>query len=181
MAYAPIDVEAINWDQFLNVQEGGQMDRYFVGQRYMRGYGVLGSIGKFLLPIAKNLASTVGSEGLEAGKNLLKDVTEGKDFSEALKEHSKKGFENVTSKMKQCGKGHTQKGRGFERFERTARQAREKKKTTTLGYSRISKKSQRAEMRPSFSMYPTRPASPTVAPLKARERRKRKPDQLDMF
>jgi hypothetical protein len=48
------------------------MDRYFVGQRYMRGYGVLGSIGKLLLPIAKNLASTVGSEGLEANKNLLK-------------------------------------------------------------------------------------------------------------
>jgi hypothetical protein len=165
MAYAPIDVEAINWDQFLNVQEGGQMDRYFVGQRYMRGYGFLGSIGKFLLPIAKNLASTVGSEGLEAGKNLLKDVTEGKDFSESLKEHSKKGFENVTTKMKQCGKGQAQKSRS------------RKKKATTLGYNHNSR--QHVEMKPSFSMYPTRPASPTVAPLKAR--RRRKPDQLDMF
>jgi hypothetical protein len=167
MSYTPIDVESINWDQFLNVQEGGQTDRYFVGQRYMRGYGVLGSIGKFLLSIAKNLASTIGSEGLEAGKNLLKDVTEGKDFSESLKEHSKKGFENLSTKVKQCGKGQTQQGGGKNR----------KKKTTTLGYSNMS----RPIVKPSFSTYPPRPASPTVAPIKARERRKRKPDQLDMF
>ena len=54
MSHVPIDVDAINWDQFLNLQEGGQRTNtdYFVGERYMRGYGVLGSIGKFLLPIA---------------------------------------------------------------------------------------------------------------------------------
>jgi hypothetical protein len=69
--------------------------------------------------------------------------------------------------MKQCGKGHAQKS------------GRRKKTATTLGYSRISKARQHVEMKPSFSMYPTRPASPTVAPLKAR--RRRKPDQLDMF
>lgn len=110
-SYAPIDIDSINWDQYLSAQIGGQSDRYFVGQRYMRGYVVLGTIGKFLLPIAKNLASTVGSEGVQAGTKILKDVTEGKDFTEALKEHSKKGFENLQEKIKQCGKGKTRTSR----------------------------------------------------------------------
>jgi hypothetical protein len=60
------------------------------------------------LPIAKNLAHTVGSEGVQAGTKILQDITEGKDFSEALKEHSKKGFDNLTEKIKQCGKGNKQ-------------------------------------------------------------------------
>ena len=123
MSFVPFDIETINWDQFITLQDGGQ--RYFVGQRYMRGYGVLGTIGKFLLPIAKNLASTMGSEGVEAGQKILKDVTEGRDFSEAVKEHSKRGLENLTEKLKQCGKGKPQRGRG---------------RTNTLGYnSRIYK------------------------------------------
>lgn len=73
----------------------------------MRGYGVLGSIGRFLLPIAKNLASSVGTEGVEAGTRILKDVSEGKNLSESLKEHLMKGIKNLGEKMKQCGKfGH---------------------------------------------------------------------------
>lgn len=173
MAYVPIDVENINWDQYLSIQEGGESDRFFVGQRYMRGYGILGSIGKFLLPIAKNLASTVGTEGLAAGQNILKEVTEGKDFTEALKEHSKKGFENLSEKIKQCGKGKTQSG--------TAR--KRKPKSSTLGFNTSPRSRQRIRVKPTISMYPTRPASPTVPPLRqnSQGKRKRKPDQLDMF
>jgi len=167
MTHVSFDVENINWDQFLNVQEGGQSDRYFVGQRYMRGYGVLRSIGKFLLPIAKNLASTIGTEGVAAGQNILKDVSEGKNIGEALKEHSKKGFENLSEKIKQCGKGKTQKG------------GRKKRKPkTTLGYQANPR--HKLQVKPTISMYPPRPASPTsLPPLTSRRRRRR--DQLDVF
>lgn len=153
MTHVPINIDSINWDQILNVQEGGEMDRVFVGQRYMRGYGILGTIGKFLLPIAKNLASTIGTEGVAAGQNILKDVSEGKDFSETLKEHSKKGLQNLSDKIKQCGKGKAGKGK-----KRTI------KKLT-------------------FSSYPSVPSSPTLPPPPPllKKKRRRKPDQLDMF
>ena len=102
MTHTPIDVDSINWDNFYTgVQFGGQDAKYFTGQRYMRGYGILGSIGKFLLPIAKNLASSVGSEGIEAGTRVLKDVSEGKSFTDALKQHGQQGMKNLAEKMKQ--------------------------------------------------------------------------------
>ena len=131
MSHVNIDLDSINWDNFLSAQEGG--GKYFEGQKYMRGYGVLGNIGKFLLPIAKNLATSIGSEGIEAGTKILKDVTEGKQLTDAFKEHSKKGLENLSEKLKQCGKGKKKKGK--------------------------------------IIMYPS------VLPPK----RKRKPDQLDIF
>ena len=102
MPYTPIDIDSINWEQYFNQQGSG---KYFVGEKYMRGYGILGNIGKFLLPIAKNLAETVGTEGLAAGTRIMKDVAEGKELTEALKEHSKQGLQNIGEKVKQCGKG----------------------------------------------------------------------------
>jgi hypothetical protein len=107
MTHVAIDVDAINWDSYFSSTQtgGGNGEKWFVGQRYMRGYGILGSIGKFLLPIAKNIASSVGSEGVEAGTKILKDIGEGRNLSETLKEHSLKGLQNLGEKMKQCGKG----------------------------------------------------------------------------
>lgn len=110
MPHVPIDLDAIKWDQYFSTIQSGrgvdaQNDRYFVGQKYMRGYGFLGTIGKFLLPVAKNLAESLGNEGIAAGTRIMKDVAEGKEFGDALKEHSKKGLENIGDKIKQCGKG----------------------------------------------------------------------------
>src|SRR5882724_508004 len=175
MSYVSFDVDSIDWDKFLNVQEGGQSTNYFVGQRYMRGYGVLGSIGKFLLPIAKNLASTVGNEGLAAGTRILKDVTEGKEFGESLKEHSKKGFENVTDKVKQCGRGKIrtkQKSAG----KKKRKLPNNKIKNTDYKSSFTAYPPSRGSTTPSRWGTTPRPASPTIKP-----KRKRKRDQLDIF
>lgn len=162
MTHVPINLDSINWDQYFNAnttqQTGGgggpSTQNWFVGQRYMRGYGVLGSIGRFLLPIAKNFASSVGQEGIDAGTRVLKDLGEGRNLSETLKEHSLKGIQNLGEKMKQCGKGKATK-------------KRRKKKVPTI------------------SVFPERPQSPTPTSTikQARElvKRKRKPDQLDIF
>ena len=119
----------------------------------MRGYGVLGNIGKFLLPIAKNLASSISEEGITAGTRILKDVNEGKSITYALKEHSKKGLENLAGKIQQCGKGKTQK--------KTKQQQSKRHKSM-------------------ISMYPPRPDSPTPTSSAAIKKRKRKLDQLDI-
>ena len=168
MTHIPIDIDSINWDQYFGggVQEEGQDAKYFVGQRYMRGYGFLGSIGKFLLPIAKNLASSVGAEGVEAGTRVLKDVSEGKTFTDALKEHGQQGIKNLAEKMKQCGKGaeHRDSGKSIKQGKKRVRKNAAVKKTPTV------------------SMYPTRPASPTRELIASvPKRRRRKPDQLDIF
>ena len=167
MTHVPIDIDGISWDHYFNAQQpqtGGGLNR-FVGQRYMRGYGVLGSIGRFLLPIAKNLASSVGSEGVEAGTRVLKDISEGRNLGESLKEHSMKGIQNLGEKVKQCGKGR--------------KRGRKKKPTAVV-------------KKPVVSVYPERPASPTPTSgikqkkkrelvVEGRKQRKRKPDQLDIF
>ena len=179
MTHIPIDIDSINWDQYFggSVQEGGQDAKYFVGQRYMRGYGVLGSIGRFLLPIAKNLASSVGAEGVEAGTKVLKDVSEGKTFTDALKEHGQQGIKNLAEKMKQCGKGEEEEA-GLQKRQKGSGKA------TKRGKKRV-RKITAVKKTPTVSMYPTRPASPTTSreltsSIPKRSRR-RKPDQLDIF
>ena len=138
----------------------------------MRGYGFLGSIGKFLLPIAKNLASSVGAEGVEAGTRVLKDVSEGKTFTDALKEHGQQGIKNLAEKMKQCGKGEEEETGLLKRQKGSG-------KTTMRGKKRARKAVKKT---PTFSMYPTRPASPSrVLTAPVPKRRRRKPDQLDIF
>jgi hypothetical protein len=107
MPYASIDLDSIDWDQFFRLQKGGgQADsKFFVGQKYMRGYGFLGTLGKYLLPVAKNLAESLGNEAVTSGTRIMKDVAEGKNISDSLKEHSKQGLANIGEKLKQCGKG----------------------------------------------------------------------------
>lgn len=110
MTHTFIDPNQLNWADFIQSQEGrgpalASTPKYFQGLRYQRGGGVLGSIARFLMPIAKNIASTVGQEGISAGTKMLSDIAEGKNLKETLMEHSKKGLENIATKLQQCGKG----------------------------------------------------------------------------
>lgn len=101
-------MDKINWEPFLNAQEGGgdtESSRYFQGTRYQRGFGILGTAGKFLLPIFKNIASTAGQEALTAGRNILEDVAQGRSVKESVKEHGSEGLQKVGKKLQQCGKG----------------------------------------------------------------------------
>uniref|UniRef100_A0A915DKK0 Uncharacterized protein n=1 Tax=Ditylenchus dipsaci TaxID=166011 RepID=A0A915DKK0_9BILA len=70
-----------------------------------RGFGVLSSIGKFLLPIVKNLAVSVGEEGVNTGINVLNDLAKGKDLKESVKSHGRDGLTKLAAKVQQCGKG----------------------------------------------------------------------------
>jgi hypothetical protein len=115
MTHVFIDPNSLNWLGLVAAQEGrgpaltSQQQRYFQGIKYQRGSGVLGAIGRFLLPIAKNIVSTVGEEGLAAGTKALSDISQGKSVKEALMEHSKQGLANISGKLQQCGKGSSTK------------------------------------------------------------------------
>jgi hypothetical protein len=114
MVHVFIDPNELDWYGLVAAQEGrgpalAGSPKYFQGMRYQRGAGVLGSIARFLMPIAKNIVSSVGEEGLAAGQRILSDVSQGKNVKEALKEHSKAGLEKLATKLEQCGKGRKRK------------------------------------------------------------------------
>ena len=109
MTHVPIDLDTIDWEPFLASQNGGSRliegSRYFQGTNYQRGFGLLGSVGRFLMPIVKNLATSAGQEAVNVGKNILEDVSQGRSVSEAMKQHGSEGLQKVGKKLQQCGKG----------------------------------------------------------------------------
>jgi len=109
MTHVPVDLDKIDWEPFLAAQDGGSRliegSRYFQGTNYQRGFGLLGSVGRFLMPIVKNLATSAGQEAVNVGKNILEDVSQGRSVSEAMKQHGSEGLQKVGKKLQQCGKG----------------------------------------------------------------------------
>ena len=123
MTHVFIDPNAVDFTAFARPQYGGggggddndgnnndnnnkHAKQYFTGQKYMRGFGVFQNIAKFLTPVARNFAQSLGNEGITAGTNILKDLTEGrKSLKDSLEEHAKQGFSNLAQKIHQCGKG----------------------------------------------------------------------------
>jgi len=111
MTHVSVDLDSIDWEPFLNAQEGGGLvdsSPYFQRTRYQRGFGIMGSVGRFLMPIVKDLASTAGQEAVTAGRNVLEDVAKGKSVKEALQQHGSEGLQRVGKKLQQCGKGKSQ-------------------------------------------------------------------------
>jgi hypothetical protein len=109
MTHIFFDPDNIDWTNFLTSQEG--RGKYFIGTRYQRGYGILQNIARFLLPVAKNVLTAAGQEGLTVGSKVLSDVVQGKNIKEALAEHSRTGIENLGKKFEQCGKGKKKRKR----------------------------------------------------------------------
>lgn len=103
MTHVFFDPDNVDWTSFLTIQEG--RGKYFVGTRYQRGYGILQNIARFLLPVAKNVLTSAGQEGLAVGTKVLGDIAQGRNIKESLSEHSKQSIENLASKLQQCGKG----------------------------------------------------------------------------
>lgn len=117
MTHVFFDPDSINWANFLTSQQSGAGERqYFVGSKYQRGFGFLGNVLRFLTPIATNIATTAGQEGIAAGQRVLGDISQGKDLRGALKEHSKQGLENLSKKLQQCGKGKRTKKTKSDQF-----------------------------------------------------------------
>ena len=109
MTHAYFDPDSVDWSSFLAMQKG--RGKYFIGQKYQRGFGVFSNVAKFLLPIAKNILTSAGQEGISAGTKILGDIGQGKDIKQTLAEHSKQGLQNLASKLQQCGKGKKRKAK----------------------------------------------------------------------
>jgi hypothetical protein len=126
MTHQFFDSDKINWDAYIASQQVGQGYRmsgrgnledegnkeFFKGLRYVRGYGIgstvrgaLGSVGRFLLPIATNIIESVGQEADDTIGRIGSDIVKGQPLLESIREQSKRGLSNVGTKIQQCGKG----------------------------------------------------------------------------
>lgn len=122
MTHVTFDPDSIDWSPYLNRQQIGHGFRMsgrgepedenkhvFKGMRYTRGYGsikgVLGSIGRFLMPIASNLAETAKSEAKSTLGRVSADIAQGKPLLGTITENARTGLTNVGQKIQQCGKG----------------------------------------------------------------------------
>ena len=99
MTHVNIDLDKINWAPVFESQMG--RGRYFEGAQNQRGFGLLQSVGKFLLPVLRNFAMSAGEEGVQSGMNILKDLTQGKDLKETVKTHGLERLNRIASKVHQ--------------------------------------------------------------------------------
>lgn len=128
MTHIFFDQDKIDWTPYLKQQqigegvmmEGrGELDsssaRVFRGLRYTNGYGVvrnmLGSIGRFLMPIASNLAESAKKEAIGALGNVAAETAAGRPLLNTLTEEAKAVGNRLGQKLQQCGKGRKKKQR----------------------------------------------------------------------
>ena len=108
MTHVVFDPDQVNWSPFLQVQVGSG-EKYFIGTRWQRGSGFLSSVARFLVPLAKNIATSAGHEGIAAGTRVLGDIAQGRDLKESIAEHGRASLQNLGKRLEMCGKGKKKK------------------------------------------------------------------------
>ena len=128
MTHVFFDQDKIDWTPYLRQQQKGEgvimegrgevdsgTARVFRGLRYTNGYGIvqnmLGSIGRFLMPIASNLAESAKKEAIGALGNVAAETAAGKPLLSTLTEEAKAVGNRLGEKLQQCGKGRKQRQR----------------------------------------------------------------------
>ena len=113
--------EKIDWAPYMARQMRGQgyvmhgrgnddqvqtQPRVFRRLLYVRGYGaiknIMGSVGRFLLPLAQNLATTAQKEVIGQIGHVAGDVASGKALPEAIMERGKQTARRFGSRLQQC-------------------------------------------------------------------------------
>ena len=129
MTHVFFDSDSIDWAPYFARQMVGQGQimqgrgppdemiapiKVFRGMRYVKGYGsvrnMFGSLGRFLMPIASNIASAAKQEALGTLGHVTSDVLAGKPLPETLRERGQEGVKAFRQRLEQCGKGRRKKG-----------------------------------------------------------------------
>ena len=93
------DPESVEWEDFLESQQGGAY--YFEGVPYQRGYGigsVFSNLLRYLIPIGKAVGRELGKEGLATGTRILNELSSGQDLKTAVKSETRQGLKNLVDK-----------------------------------------------------------------------------------
>ena len=139
----------IDWDGYFE-QQAVQMGHgvpYFRGQMYQRGHGlgnIFRGIFKFLMPMAKSVAKTVGKQALHTGFDIVSDTLHGQDLKQAAKLRSRQAatklLDAAKNELAHSGSHGVQKrqaGKGINR-KRSAQ-----KKPVRLGIAKTGQQKRR--------------------------------------
>lgn len=122
MTHVYFDQDKIDWSAYVGSQQRGQGQqqqtggggvaddpKIYRGMRYVRGYGsirnVLGSVGRFLMPIATNIMESAKKEAVSSLGNIATDLSQGRSIGETVKEHATGAAKRLGTTIEQCGKG----------------------------------------------------------------------------
>ena len=142
------DPEAmIDWDGYFEQQaiQAGHGASFFQGKMYQRGHGlgnIFRGIFKFLMPMAKSVAKTVGKQALHTGFDIVSDTIKGQNIKQAAKQRGREAagklLDAVKSNISQSGNGRIQKrqqsGNGIKR------KGPARKKSVKLGIAKQQKR-----------------------------------------
>ena len=132
----------IDWDGFFQQQaiQMGHGVPFFQGQMYQRGHGlgnIFRGIFKFLMPMVKTAAKTVGKQALHTGFDIVSDTLHGQDLKQAAKLRSRQ----AASKLLDAAKNElAQGGRGRQAGKGINRKRSAPKKPIRLGIAKTEQK-----------------------------------------
>jgi hypothetical protein len=105
------DSNQIDWNRLCFQQQqqqpstvmygGGGAFVAFRGMPYQRGAGVgaiFRSLLRYLMPLGREVASSIGRQGLESGANILSDVLDGQKLGDAAALHGRIGARKLMNK-----------------------------------------------------------------------------------
>lgn len=129
----------VDWESFFLEQavQSGHGSGYFKGQMYQRGRGlgnIFRGIFKFLMPMAKSVAKSVGKQALDTGVNIFQDTMKGENLKSVV---NRRGREAVANLADSAAQRLRQSGKGIKGVRKT-RCAR--KKPVNLGVAKRQKK-----------------------------------------
>lgn len=114
---------------FLNQSGRGSDLKDFVlyrGRRYQKGRGLFGALRglwRFVAPIFKGAAKTVGREAVSVGANVLTDAMSRKPLKQSLKQRLKEGGANLKRKADDAIDSMIGSGLKRRRVKKTAHSA----------------------------------------------------------
>lgn len=124
-------------------QAGSGVGHVYAGTSYQKGHGlgaILGGLFRFILPLFKRGAATVGQEAARAGSHILADIASGGvPLPESLRQHTREAGQNLKRKL-----GDVLTGSGIKRkctararqIKRGSRTVRTKKRNVTTTAAR---------------------------------------------
>ena len=142
--------------------------KVFRGMRYVRGYGavqnILGSIGRFLLPIAKNVAQSAQQEAVGALGGVATDLASGRAVGETIKDRGSTAVRTLGTRLQQCGRGS--KTKNFRHSKELLRDLA----TMEIGHNQ----------KPTSKLRGSGSGLPPSTHLSMKRKRLRRPDYFDM-
>lgn len=106
------------YESYYARQAGGGVSHVYAGAPFQKGYGVgsfLRGMFRGLIPFLKSAGKNAAGEALQAGVNVLNDVTSGRTpLRDSVKRHAEEAGSRIVANLKRKA-GQIQNGSGYKK------------------------------------------------------------------